>query len=203
MAGNAEGAQPSSQSQEGKAGQSGEGQAQGQSPSGQPGQQGNAGQSGQVAQGGQRNAAGGDRRGGQREAGGGGGADEGGWFFNDNTEIAQNDSPITGAGYDQWSDRLRRVEEALTSPELRSQAARVLDNAREMRTEWRRNDRAPQSDTVNMHIVKPLVELRDRVAEELARRESKNPLAPLDRDPVPHRYRELVRQYYKELGEGK
>jgi hypothetical protein len=117
--------------------------------------------------------------------------------------LAQNDSPITGANYDQWSDRLRRVEEALTSPELRNQAARVLDNAREMRTDWRRNNMAPQSDTVQMHVVRPLVELRDRVAEELARRESGNPLSPLDRDPVPHRYREQVRRYYKELGEGK
>jgi hypothetical protein len=68
-----------------------------------------------MAQGGQRNAAGGERNAGG--GGGGGGGDEGGWFFNDNAEIAQNDSPLTGANYDQWSDRLRRVEEALTSPE--------------------------------------------------------------------------------------
>ena len=45
--------------------------------------------------------------------------------------------------------------------------------------------------------------VRDRVNEELARHESKNPLAPLDRDPVPARYRELVRRYYTELGAGK
>jgi hypothetical protein len=72
-----------------------------------------------------------------------------------------------------------------------------------MRTNWRRNNLAPQSDTVRMHVVQPLVELRDRVAEELARREARNPLSPLDRDPVPHRYRELVRRYYTELGGGK
>ena len=151
-------------------------------------------------------AGGNNTRGGARDGGGGGpdgGVDGGGWFFNNEVEIAQNDNPITGANYDQWSDRLRRVEEALTSPELRSQAAHVLDNAREMRTDWRRNNLPPQSDTVRMHVVQPLVELRNRVAEELARRESGNPLSPLDRDPVPHRYRELVRQYYKELGEGK
>ncbi|WP_256199205.1 hypothetical protein [Verrucomicrobium spinosum] len=38
--------------------------------------------------------------------------------------------------------------------------------------------------------------------EELARKESANPLAPLDRDPVPHRFREQVRRYYTELGGG-
>jgi hypothetical protein len=95
------------------------------------------------------------------------------------------------------------VEEALTSPELRNQAARVLDNSREMRSDWRRNDRPPEVDVIRMQIISPLVELRDRVSEELARRESRNPLSPLDRDPVPHRYRELVRRYYSELGGGK
>ena len=44
------------------------------------------------------------------------------------------------------------------------------------------------------------MELRARVAEELARRESKEALVPIDRDPVPTRYSELVRRYYEELG---
>jgi hypothetical protein len=159
-------------------------------------------QGGQRNQGGNRMRAGGYREGNERDAGGDGG-DEGGWFFNDSTELAQNANPLTGENYDQWSDRLRRVEEALTSAELRGQAARVLDNAREMRSEWRRNDEPPKANIIHMNIVSPLVELRDRVSEELARREAKNPLSPLDRDPVPHRYRELVRRYYTELGGGK
>lgn len=199
MAGNNEGQQPSPQQQPGQQGQQpgqGQGQGQGQSPSAQPG---DPSQRGQLAQGGQRSNAGGQREGG----GGGEGGAEGGWFFDDAAEVAQNDNPITGANFDGWTDRLRRVEEALTSPELRNQAARVLDNARDMRADWRRNDFAPQSDTVNMTIVQPLVELRNRVTEELARREAKNPLSPLDRDPVPTRYREQVRRYYTELGGGK
>ena len=49
-------------------------------------------------------------------------------------------------------------------------------------------------------IFKPLVELRSKVMEELARRESKDLLVPIDRDPVPARYAELVRRYYEELG---
>jgi hypothetical protein len=51
-----------------------------------------------------------------------------------------------------------------------------------------------------MEIAGPLVELRTRVSEELARRESKEALVPIDRDPVPTRYSELVRRYYEELG---
>ena len=47
------------------------------------------------------------------------------------------------------------------------------------------------------------MELRERVNEELSKRESQNPLAPLDRDPVPVRFRELVRRYYSELGTGR
>lgn len=193
MAANEAGQQPGQGAQRGQ----GQGQAQDRNSSAQ---QDGQPQRGQTARGGPRNVADGNRNRSGRENGGGGG---GGWFFDDDSAIAQNESPLTGAGYDEWSDRLRRVEEALTSPELRNQAARVLDNAREMRTDWRRNNLPPQSDTVSMHIVQPLVELRDRVAEELARRESGNPLSPLDRDPVPHRYRELVRRYYTELGGGK
>jgi hypothetical protein len=41
------------------------------------------------------------------------------------------------------------------------------------------------------------------VAEELAKREGGDSLAPVDRDPVPQQYRDLVRKYYQELGEGK
>jgi hypothetical protein len=94
------------------------------------------------------------------------------------------------------------VEEALNAPDLRNDAARVMDNARQMRADWRRNNLPPQADAIRMTIVQPLAELRDRVTEELAKREAKNPLSPLDRDPVPARYRELVRRYYSELGGG-
>ena len=51
-----------------------------------------------------------------------------------------------------------------------------------------------------LKTLKPLVEVRSRLAEELARRENRDPLVPIDRDPVPNRYTELVRRYYEELG---
>jgi hypothetical protein len=53
---------------------------------------------------------------------------------------------------------------------------------------------------VRLQVLKPLVEVRDQLAEELARREPHENLVPIDRDPVPGRYSELVRRYYEELG---
>jgi hypothetical protein len=95
---------------------------------------------------------------------------------------------------------LRDVEEMLDVPELRAQAARIRDRARTMRVELKRHAQEPRWDLVNVEIAGPLVELRTRVSEELARRESKEALVPIDRDPVPTRYSELVRRYYEQLG---
>jgi hypothetical protein len=53
---------------------------------------------------------------------------------------------------------------------------------------------------VKTKISTPLAELRNRLTEELARRESKENLVPIDRDPVPPKYAERVRRYYEELG---
>jgi len=61
----------------------------------------------------------------------------------------------------------------------------------------------PDWAVVDLQIVKPLVEVRNRLAEELSRRESKDSLAPIDRDPVPTRYSETVGRYYEELGKDK
>lgn len=108
--------------------------------------------------------------------------------------------PITGAEYSQWADRLRDVEEMLDVPELRAEAARILDRARTARQDLKRHAKEPHWDLVKTEIAAPLVELRTRVSEELARRETKEALVPIDRDPVPTRYSELVRRYYEELG---
>jgi hypothetical protein len=53
---------------------------------------------------------------------------------------------------------------------------------------------------VHTQIGQPLAEIRTRLGEELARRESKENLVPIDRDPVPTKYAERVRRYYEELG---
>lgn len=147
---------------------------------------------------GARNFGGDDRRGDSRAGGGG----DSGLFF-DSPDQIEDTSPLTGSGYDRWMDRLRSIEGTLSQPELRNEAARVLDNVRAMRVDYRKDNLPPQAATVAARITDPLVELRDRVAEELAKRESGNSLAPIDRDPVPQQYRDLVRRYYSELGAGK
>jgi hypothetical protein len=69
-----------------------------------------------------------------------------------------------------------------------------------MRTEFKKQSKPPQWSVVRSQIAQPLAELRSRINEELARRESKDSLVPIDRDPVPQRYSELVRRYYEKLG---
>jgi hypothetical protein len=95
------------------------------------------------------------------------------------------------------------VEELLNNPELRNDAAKILDRARELRVNLKRSNEAPQVSYLNQRITAPLVELRDRVAEELSKKDSGKNLAPVDRDPVPAEFRDLVKRYYKELGAGK
>ncbi len=123
-------------------------------------------------------------------------------FFEDSKE--KPDSGVfTGSGYDQWSDRLRNVEELLDNPELRNEAAKVQDRARSLRIDLKRSNEAPQSAYLNTRITQPLMELRDRVVEELSKKDAGKNLAPVDRDPVPAEYRDLVKRYYQELGAGK
>ncbi len=112
--------------------------------------------------------------------------------------------PLTGEGFREWSDRLRDVEEMVDDPELRSQAARVRDRAREVRRDLRRHATEPQWPMVEELIAAPLRELHRDVAEELMRRAAeRNANVPIDRDPVPDRYTDAVRLYYERLGAGR
>jgi hypothetical protein len=47
-----------------------------------------------------------------------------------------------------------------------------------------------------------MTEVRAWLRDELARRNDANSLVPLDHDPVPEHYSDLVRQYYEKLGGG-
>ncbi len=125
-------------------------------------------------------------------AGGGGGLDGGPQF--------DQRGPLTGDGFVDWSDRLRNVEEMLDAPELRREVADIREAAKVMRSEFKRNETVPKWDIVKTQISKPLAELRNRLNDELARRESRESLVPIDRDPVPVKYSDRVRRYYEELG---
>jgi hypothetical protein len=88
----------------------------------------------------------------------------------------------------------------LDDPALRADAARIREAARGIRSEFKKAGKMPKRDLVNSQISVPLLELRQRVEEELARKDSKENLVPIDRDPVPSKYAERVRRYYEELG---
>ncbi len=122
-------------------------------------------------------------------------------FFDDSSE-ERRPGPITGEDYEQWADRLGNLEEMLPDEDLRNSVAQVRDDARAMRIDYRRDDLPPGAATINQRITEPLVELRQRISEELAKLNRENPVAPIDRDPVPSEFRDLVRRYYEELGAG-
>src|SRR5262249_33303005 len=110
---------------------------------------------------------------------------------------------ITGEDYLPWSDRLREVEEIVDDARWQSELATARERARLLRREYKRTFEKPQWALVRSDVIKPLVEVRDQIADELARRGSQRDLVPVDRDPVPNRFSELVRKYYEELGKEK
>ena len=107
---------------------------------------------------------------------------------------------LTGEDFLEWSDRLRDVEEMLDDPELRFEAARIRERARETRAEFKRHSAEPNWPLVREMIAAPLSALRDRVSDELRRKQKQDSLAPIDRDPTPSQYSDRVRRYYERLG---
>jgi len=137
----------------------------------------------------------GNRTGGaQANPTGGGGNQRGQW------DQFDPNGPLTGRDFRQWSDRLREVEEMLSEPDFRNDVARVRDRARAIRAEFTRHGKEPQWNLVEQMITKPLTELRNRIGEELAKLKPDEAIVPIDRDPVPGRFAELVRRYYENLG---
>jgi hypothetical protein len=166
-------------------------------------------QSGAASRGEQSGARQGQR--GQQAGRNRGGGAEGGRFdpsrwTQDNSGGAEGGGaggPMTGSEFRDWSDRLGQVEEAMDQPDLRTEAGRIRDRARALRAEFKRHAREPQWDLVRTQVYRPLTELRNRVAEELARTQSADSLVPIDRDPVPNKFSELVRRYYEKLGDSR
>lgn len=107
--------------------------------------------------------------------------------------------PLTGEDFVDWSDRMRDVEEMLSDSGLRAEAGAIRERARDIRIEVRRHSEAPDWELVRTSVYGPMLELQRRLAEEIARRTQSDELVPIDRDPVPDRYAELVREYYERL----
>jgi hypothetical protein len=111
--------------------------------------------------------------------------------------------PILGEEFRRWTDRMRDVEDLLQDPDLRAETARIRDRVRGAREEFKRHAKMPDWTQLQSLVAEPLRELRQRVAEEVRRRESPDSLVPIDRDPVPPQFTEGVKRYYERLGSGR
>lgn len=112
----------------------------------------------------------------------------------------ESGGPITGNNYGNWAERLRDVEQVVDPADLRNQLATVRERASILRAEYRERGRIPDAGVVREQVLAPLTQVRGWLQEELARKEKPDRLVPLDRDPVPDNYTELVRKYYEKLG---
>ena len=108
--------------------------------------------------------------------------------------------PITGGSFADWSDRLRDVERVLDPADLRNQLATVRERVAGLRAEFRERGQVPPQGTMQEQVLAPMTQVRVWLQQELARKENANSLVPLDRDPVPEKYSEIVRRYYEKLG---
>ncbi|MDH7598059.1 MAG: hypothetical protein QHH07_00290 [Sedimentisphaerales bacterium] len=101
-----------------------------------------------------------------------------------------------------WLEALRQTELLLQQQDLRDMAAAITQAVTVAAREQGRHGNAPQWDLFSAQIRMQLVQLRTQVGYELARAQGGQELAPIDRDPVPSRYAELVRRYFENLSEG-
>ena len=111
-------------------------------------------------------------------------------------------NPVTGEDVREWTERLRDVEEAVDLPEVRESVSRIREDLRKMNREFKRHSKEPEWRLVQKNLLGPLNEVRKRLAEELAKHRPDDSLTPIDRDPVPDEFDELVRRYYLRLGKG-
>jgi hypothetical protein len=179
-----DGNNPGNGGQDGQNGSGGEGQGQGQAQDSQ-----------QASASGSQTGGTGEANGG--EAGSGGGAHGGGGL---NRGEGQYYGPLTSDNYSQWSDGLRDVEEMVDVPDVSTDIARIRERARTLHLDFKRNGKRPDWAVITTQISTPLAEVRERLNEELLKRQSKDALVPLDRDPVPPKYSDQVRRYYEQLG---
>jgi hypothetical protein len=133
----------------------------------------------------------------QQLGGGGGGGANGGAHG-----IGGRNGPVTGNDYSSWTERVRDVEQVLDASDMRNQLATVRERVGALRAEFRHNGKKPDAQTIQTQVLQPMTEVRAWLRDELARREDANSLVPLDHDPVPEHYSDLVRQYYEKLGGG-
>ncbi len=86
-------------------------------------------------------------------------------------------------------------------PEARAALENARRAARDLRAESRRHARPPGPALVVQQVIQPLIEAQARIQQALNQLDHKDPLAPVERDPVPEKYSDAVRRYYEALGQ--
>ncbi|MGA2750290.1 MAG: hypothetical protein ABSG59_16060 [Verrucomicrobiota bacterium] len=119
-----------------------------------------------------------------------------------NNARGRDGGPITGNNFTEWSDRAREVEQVLDDPALRNLLGTARERVAAYRTEYRLRGSKPDTAKVRVQVLDPINEVRTRLQEQLSRLANGNSLVPLDHDPVPDNYSEMVRKYYEKLGGG-
>ncbi|MGB0578296.1 MAG: hypothetical protein ACPGVU_01215 [Limisphaerales bacterium] len=112
----------------------------------------------------------------------------------------RNAGPITGEDYADWADRMRNVEEMVSTDDMRNRLSTVRERVRKARAEFKRHSKEPKWALMENTVMSPLVEIRDEISDQLARMNSREAMVPIDRDPVPTRFADAVRRYYEKLG---
>ncbi len=107
---------------------------------------------------------------------------------------------ITGGEYQEWSDRLYDIEAVIEDADAQTSVARARKASRELRKDFKRQSKAPDQETIEQEILRPLLEAAEKLDARLYELNREDPLAPVGRDPVPDRYEEIVRRYFEELG---
>ena len=87
-------------------------------------------------------------------------------------------------------------------PGVAEKVSKARDQIRSFSREFKRHSKKPQWDLVEKQVLNPLKEARERILEELARRDDQPTLAPIDRDPAPNRFIDAVKRYTEQLGRG-
>jgi len=86
---------------------------------------------------------------------------------------------------------------------MRDSASGVKDDVKDMLRDMKRDGKLPTSENIKNYVINPLGELSEKLEEELARLgDDDKKLVPIDKDPVPEAYSDLVKKYYEELGKG-
>jgi hypothetical protein len=111
-----------------------------------------------------------------------------------------DNGPITGNNFVDWSERVRDVEQAVDSPDVRNQLATARERVGAYRRAYRETGRLPSPEELQNKALAPLALARDWVGQELSRAQNNRSLVPLDRDPAPDKYSDLLRKYYEKLG---